>query len=277
MTWCQLRISCLLKNVLERVPQAALGCALIAAVLTLLPETGRSQPCAPVPPGLVGWWTGDNTAQDEVGGAHGTLVGNAGYAPGRVGAAFSFDGSGDAVNLGNPAALQLQDFTIEAWIQRTSLDWANHGMILASGLDGYGFSLTENGTLYLSFIGHSSVESAAQVADTGWHHVAVTKSGSVVVFYLDGTAYLAPDFYGELLFEWNVAIGASGDFYANSFGGLIDELSVYSRALSAAEVAAISAAGSSGKCAWQAPRIVAQPQSQTVTVGASATLSVSAS
>ena len=54
------------------------------------------------------------------------------------------------------------------------------------------------------------------------------------------------------------------------FDGLIDEASVYSRALSAAEIAAIYNAGSAGKCAL-APSILVQPQGLAVDPGSSMT------
>ncbi len=56
------------------------------------------------------------------------------------------------------------------------------------------------------------------------------------------------------------------------FNGLIDEASIYSRALSPAEVAALYAAGSAGMC--KPPVITNQPQGRTVAAGASATLTV---
>src|SRR5207248_1680750 len=59
---------------------------------------------------------------------------------------------------------------------------------------------------------------------------------------------------------------------------LIDELSIYSRALSAAEIQAIYVASSSGKCAGAVPpSIYSQPSDQTVVVGSNAVFSVGAS
>ena len=55
--------------------------------------------------------------------------------------------------------------------------------------------------------------------------------------------------------------GSSGQSYWDrKFNGLLDEVSLYNRALSSNEIAAISAAGSAGKCG--PPHILAQPQSQ---------------
>ena len=47
----------------------------------------------------------------------GTLAGNTTYGAGMVGEGFAFDGNSGAVQLGNAASLQLQDFTIEGWGQ----------------------------------------------------------------------------------------------------------------------------------------------------------------
>src|SRR5947208_2162542 len=49
------------------------------------------------------------------------------YANGETGQAFSMDGAGDGVVIGNPANLQLQNFTIEAWIKRASSTKASLG------------------------------------------------------------------------------------------------------------------------------------------------------
>lgn len=55
---------------------------------------------SPIPPpaGMVSWWPGDGNSQDIVDGNHGTLQGDATYAPGLVKEAFSLDGDGDYVH-----------------------------------------------------------------------------------------------------------------------------------------------------------------------------------
>src|SRR5438094_509363 len=83
------------------------------AVAALQAWECMAQTCAPPPAGLVSWWRGEGDAADQAGANGGTLVGNTGFDTGRVGQGFVFDGSGDAVQLGNPASLRLQDFTIE--------------------------------------------------------------------------------------------------------------------------------------------------------------------
>ena len=53
---------------------------------------------------------------------------------------------------------------------------------------------------------------------------------------------------GGFTFSTNAAIGATGDDFGGAFLGLIDEVSIYNRALTAAEIQSIFAAGTAGKC-----------------------------
>ena len=66
-------------------------------------SAGKRKPSGIAPPaGMVSWWPGDGNASDIIDGNHGMLSGDAGYAPGMVGQAFSVnpnppkDGLGDS-------------------------------------------------------------------------------------------------------------------------------------------------------------------------------------
>ena len=143
--------------------------------------------CVVPPSGLVSWWKAESNTLDTADSNNGTLAGNTTYGPGRVGNGFVFDGNGDAVTVGNPTNLQLQNFTIEAWIKRSSATLATlnavnpqgSACILYGSYGGYGFGLWNDGRIHLTKIGYSAVISAQAVTDTNnFHHVAVTKSGS---------------------------------------------------------------------------------------------------
>src|SRR6266542_1810104 len=227
-----------------------------------------AQNCAPAPPGLVGWWKGDGNAVDTVGATNGALVGNTSFAPGVVGQAFSFDGDNDSVIIGNPAALQLQNFTIEAWIKRAntnqaSLDVRQDGSIFGYGYGGYDFALLDDGRLTVGQVGISGGNSTTSIKDTDWHHVAVTKGASSVKFYVDGVSEAAPPYDAGFYFTSSAQIGASlwdGQQPTASFLGSIDEVSVYNRALSDSEVGSIFNASSAGKCSpVSQPRCVQSP------------------
>ena len=209
--------------------------------------------CVPVPSGLVSWWQAESNALDNADSNHGTLVGNAAYAGGRVGQAFTFDGNGDAVQVGNPTNLQLQNFTIEAWIKRASASIASldtdGGEIFSYGYGGYGLGIYSDGHVTLSRIGIVEVTLSPGITDTNIHHLAVTKSGSTVFFYIDGVPYSTTGLNTTFEFTTPPAIGARGDTLGSSFLGSIDELAVFNRVLTAAEIQSIVNAGSAGKCA----------------------------
>ena len=229
---------------------------LFAAIhLSFAPATARAQDtCVTQLPDVIAWYPGDGHAKDFASPTPGTLQANTTYTAGRSGQAFLFDGANDAVVVGNPTALQRQDFTIEAWIKRSSatqatVDWVDAGMLFSYGQNGYGLYVDNAGRVGLTKLGVSFVQTSTPVvADTGWHHVAVTRSGTQVRFYVDGVTYVVSDYPATFEFTTNAAVGARGDTFFNSFHGAIDELTVYGRALSALELHAVYAAGAAGKC-----------------------------
>jgi hypothetical protein len=254
--------------------------AVTSAVAVLTVTTGPA--CIPPPANLVSWWPGEGTALDAEGGNDGTLTGAVTYAPGEVGQGFLLGGSNAAVTIGYATNLQLQNFTIECWIQRSStavvtLDSLSqdlgNAIIFGYGAGGYGFYLSSAGQLALSSLNNSSVSSTLAVTDTNLHHIAVTKSGGSVVFYLDGVGYAA-SYNPTFTFTTPAAIGTRGDTLANSFYGLIDEMTIYSRALAATEIQSIFTNGAGGKCV--ALSIPVQPTNKTAYAGSSATFSVGA-
>jgi len=93
-------------------------------------------------------------------------------------------------------------------------------MVFSYGRAGYGFGLLDNGQLILSRIDVDGLLSAAVVADTNWHHVAVTKAGSTAVFYLDGApASGALSYSTTYTFTESAAVGSRGDARGARSGG----------------------------------------------------------
>jgi hypothetical protein len=126
------------------------------------------------------------------------------------------------------------------------------------------------------------IQAASNVLNSNnLQHVAVTydKSSGKAFLYYNGTI-IASNNFGNVTPQttYPVNIGRrTGQPIGNgsNYGGLIDELSLYNRALSSNEIAAIYNAGGSGKCPLP-PAIFAQPTNQTVAVGSTATFSVRA-
>lgn len=227
---------------------AALG-VLFPSGLSVLAATG----CMPAPAGLVGWWRAENNAADSAGNNSGELVGNTTFGSG-VGQCFEFDGDRDAVVIGNPTNLRIQNLTIETWIKRNnpwriSFGADGGGFLFGYVNGGYVFYLGGNAHLYFGKAGTIALPSKGTITDTNYHHVAVTKSGSTVTFYIDGVSNSVVCLGETFDFSAPVGIGGEGDDADSSFLGRIDELAVYNRALTPAEILGIYNAADLGKCA----------------------------
>jgi hypothetical protein len=269
-----------------------------AVLFATLHTDAAAAGCAPAPAGLVSWWRGEDSTADAVGGNNGTIAGTGTvtYGPGVVGQAFVFDGTHrDRIDLGNPVSLQLQDFTLEAWLKRSSptitafdilgADGSVCGdgaCIIGWGRGGYILAVANDGRLILSRTDIDGVFSAPLLTDLNWHHLAVTKAGSNAVFYVDGVAQATPAYVPHEPYTFDdatcscnaaIAIGSRGDARGGTFYGMIDEPAVFNRALSAGEIQSIYAAGSAGMCR-ESPGILTQPSSQRVTIGQNATFNV---
>ena len=261
-----------------RIVIRASGCAAVGLFCVLSAFQAWSADCVSPPAGLVGWWRGEGNSLDSAGTNNGTLSGNTTFTDARVGQGFVFDGNGAVVQLGNPPSLRFQDLTIETWIRRASpsvasLNGNGNGHIFGYGNNGgYGIYMDPSGTPTLSKVGVNQVKPGVTITDTNWHHVAVTKSGSTVVFYVDGVAYPAAAYDPGFTFTVNAFIGGGGNNF--TFYGTVDEVSVYNRALAANEIQAIYNADSAGKCA--VPVITSQLGGQVGYWGKSVTFNVHA-
>ena len=252
--------------------------------------------CAPVPSGLVGWWRAEGNANDSAGTDEGIPEGGLAYAPGEVGQAFVFNGTDADVHIPASATLNVGaggGMSVEAWIKPAEVT-AQHPLVEWNG-GSFGAELwlgvipplgTGPGCLYGALVDASrhpnAISSAGGlVVPNAWQHVALTydKTTGIAVLYLDGAVVqqetlgvTTPLTTGDLwlgLRPYEPNDSAAGLRYA----GLMDEVSIYNRALSAAEIQAIYAAGSSGKCG-RSSVVAIEPHSQTVFAGANAAFSV---
>src|ERR1035437_5007012 len=249
-----------------------------------------SSPCAPPPGGLVSWWRAEGDGSDAAGGRNGVLSNGVTFAPGRVGQAFSFNGTSSFVEVADAIPLRLtNEMTIEFWLKRQAVP-SSGDYILNKGGDwtrralNYGicFSGPQDNVLHFLFAG--GTRGAGSVANTNRHHCAiVARNGDVdPVFYIDGVARAVVGREGASVLNLYPStqplhIGAQIDSGGLNYYGknLIDELSLYNRALSASEISAIYSAGSAGKCGL-VPVVQTPPQSQTIQCSSNASFSVTA-
>ncbi len=234
--------------------------------VAVVPSPTPAPVCILPPNNMVSWWPGNGNANDIIGSNHGTFLNGVATVAGKVNQAFAFDGVDDKVLIGNPTNLRLQDFTIDAWIKLNSLTIDGFAERIAGySIGGYGFFLTGpyvvnvNGAsavrqLALDKAGFDMVAAPFAINDTGWHHVAVTKSGGTVTFYLDGVLGTAQrggspiaSYNPGFVFNTNFTLGSLDD-QVQPLPGMLDEVEVFNRALTTSEIQSIFNAGSAGKC-----------------------------
>jgi hypothetical protein len=200
--------------------------------------------CLDPPPGMVSWWPGDGHALDIIGPNHGTLQNGASFAPGKVDQAFSFDGVDDLVGASGTGIDDLQQLTIDAWVKHNSLPprmiqryvtLIGEKAVLRYD-EGLHFYMKIDGSLH-----HILVNDVLQ--DEFFHHLAGIYDGSFMRLYSDGVEVGSLEVSGAVGSGTGVVLGDGEPFF-----GLLDEVEIYDRALSALEIQAIYDAGSEGKC-----------------------------
>src|SRR5262249_39814176 len=101
--------------------------------------------------------------------------------------------------------------------------------------------------------GGADVVGTTLVNDNTFHHVALTFDGNNIKLWDDGELVGQSPFAGVINYEAGspFTIGRrqhTGGPNSETLPGLIDEATLYNRALSAAEIMSISEAGIAGKC-----------------------------
>ncbi len=241
-------------------------CVLVLSVFLLAAQRGFSQECLEPPADLRAWWSGDDHPRDSTGGSSGTLVGGASYDLGHVGygfRSFGFGGGrlgGGYVNLGHSAAIDIAgDLTVELWFKLHSQKYnvlAEKGLAVGGGR---GWWVRQRGdtTRKLEFQlldaegDYMFVESDSVVGTGEWHHVALVREGSSGRLYLDGVVVASGNnpALGDIRTTFPVFAGADPRFDYQPFAdATIDEISIYARALTVAEIQAVVAASHCGKC-----------------------------
>jgi len=200
---------------------------------------------APVVSGLVAAYGFEETAgtvvRDASGsGHHGTIHGAA-RAPGRFGRALSFDGVNDVVTVADAATLDSPHVTVSAWVFPTALSgWRTAVMKEAPAGMVYSLYAHDNAPSPAMTVGMSGVDhSASGVAPlplNTWSHLAATYNGATVRLFVNGTLVMTSAIRGTLPASANPLRIGGNALWGEYFSGTIDEVRVYNRALSAAEI-----------------------------------------
>ncbi len=222
--------------------------------------------CVAPPSGAVAWYPGDGNANDIIAGHDGVLQNGVTFAPGIVGEAFSFDGVNSFVRVPNAsaAAFGSAPFTIALWAKFNSVSFGEEGLdhaFISSEISGWVFwyeiigSGPDSGKGVLHFSILSDGEKPPVVnfehwipEPERWYHLAVTRNSATYTLYINGVQVSSVnDPNGPSNVYNSLTIG--NDRGATSFfNGLLDEITIYHRDLSAEEIQSIFNAGSYGQC-----------------------------
>jgi len=229
--------------------------------------------CVTRPSGAVAWWRAENNFTDAIGGHSAVAYGNTTYANGMVGQAFHFDGeiSRAQVRVADAADLRFTTaMTVEAWVKPEGGATVVSKWSASSSEPQSSFRLSV-GSPAQDLKAYFEVRSDGDGGGTSaiyppycssvtdlplgiWTHLACTYDGSKLRIFVNGALSGQTPWSGGIYSGGeDLGIGGMvGSTYPGGgfdhYAGMVDELALYDRALSPAEIQAIYQAGQYGKC-----------------------------
>jgi hypothetical protein len=205
----------------------------------------------PYPIGLMGYW-----ALDEINGSiapdlygNNGVISGANWVKGKYGSALGFDGVNDYLNISSSGLNLTDGFTIDLWIKLNAplngSSWIGifgkrPGWVPVSGIGGaynniYFGITTTNGTSFLIM---------PQGTIDVWQHIVATYSRNAsfnnLKLYRDGVLLSKGNLTGSIINTADPWLMGKGYLF---FNGSVDDVQIYSRALTENEVALMSTIG----------------------------------
>lgn len=187
--------------------------------------------------------SGTTVADSSGNGNNGTIAG-ATWSAGRFGSALSFNGASSMVTVPDSASLDLTNgMTLEAWVNPVAISsWRT--VILKEIPGDLSYALYANGDnsrpgVWITIGGTTyDTRGTAQIPVNTWTHLAATYDGTTMRMYVNGTQVSSRNVSGSMSVSGNPLRIGGNTVWSEWFQGLIDEVRIYNRALSAAEIAA---------------------------------------
>ncbi|MEW6161049.1 MAG: immunoglobulin domain-containing protein, partial [Verrucomicrobiota bacterium] len=239
-----------------------------------------SPPCLAEPPGLVSWWSGNGTPADVTAINHGTLRNGVSFGPGVRLQGFEMDGLDDHVFVPDSASLRLKSVTVGGWFRWNAFGGVQQlaAKAFVQGRDSFGIWYTTDA---MELVGGYS-----EVTDWGpalrfqwepqlgrWYHILYSfdDESKIQSLFIDGVTVMSGAVTGSIAYDdHGFFLGADYDVagdLAYHFPGGVDEVILFGRALSAAEIQSIYNAGNAGICD-RALEISGAPSDQVLAFGA---------
>ncbi len=234
------------------------GMAYVYQVLAYDPagnESARADSSNVTPSDLAGYWPVNQivagaTADASPHGHNATVIGNVLATTGRVAGAALFDGTQARIDCASPGEIQTLNntLTLSLWLRTSTLPQGTALISKISGTAGFELRAGASGKLLLQVGDGTTVYTietgGSSLGNNEWRHVvAVVENRTGVKLYVDGvlsagtaTGQLAQ--VGDIRTTASLTIGNKAAGTAG-FTGSLDDIRVYNRSLSAAEVVAL--------------------------------------
>jgi hypothetical protein len=193
------------------------------------------------------------SAADSKGSNTGTYVGSptlgrAGALAGDSDSSVGVNSTSQNISVPDSASLKPAQISVEAWVKPDSATIAEFDSPLMktsndNWTDGYGFFYRSSGTTLGFFVSSWGVNASATIALDRWTHVVGTYDGTTLSLYLNGTLANSRSWGSGITHATNalyIGSGATGSGTAGPagyfWGGSLDDVAIYNKALTAAEV-----------------------------------------
>jgi hypothetical protein len=204
--------------------------------------------------GLVGYYPFDGNTNDNSGNTnHGRAVGGAVLTKDRFGSdasAYSFNGISSNIVIPTVKGFaSTNNLTLSLWVKPTGVNAYKAGLLGKGTENNVGFSLEQQSGqtnkfmfVYWPIASSQSQLAPVQLVTDKWNHLVVTKRGTVVTAYLNNEMMQqVPATPPQIRDHRNYPMyfGAEGDINGNLqrfFNGSLDDIAIYNRSVSAAEV-----------------------------------------
>ncbi|HEY6503024.1 MAG TPA: Ig-like domain-containing protein [Chitinophagaceae bacterium] len=194
--------------------------------------------------------TGTTATDNSGNNNNGTLTnGPAWSASGRYGSAILFDGTNDYININDANSLDLTNgMTLEAWVNPSNLTGFKTVICKDRTTSNYTYTLAaNNNTTNVNNqrpnsrirIGSNNrtVTGTTKLTLNTWTHIASTYDGTTMRLYINGVQVSTFATTGNITVTTDpLRIGGTTALTAQYFAGLIDEVRIYNRALTQAEI-----------------------------------------
>ncbi len=226
--------------------------------------------CANPPAGLVSWWSADNTVSDLEGLSNPSSVSGVTFVPGRVASGFTF-GQNGYIEIPSSSSLNNQQFTVSAWVRPDGAGPNNDdfGSVVVQKASGLGTGEAAVALWWRATDGRFSLASGSTSTQrvvsqnafpTGtFYHVVGTYDGATLKLYVNGALEAQLSKTGSVSYTsvpWTIGssyseVRAAG--FPRTWNGVIDEVQIFNRSLTGAEIQGIVSADSAGECKGPPP------------------------